>query len=139
MTINTNRVIISGRLTSDPVLNKTKNEISVCTITIAVNNGDSKNPDYFPVVCWRGLAEAVCEYRKRGDGVLVDGKLHNRFYIDEENNVRKITEVTAENIEFTTTAKANELSDPTLRDDYKTQAEIDKILEACDNVEGLPF
>lgn len=138
-TINTNKIIISGRLTADPELRKTSNDVSLCKVIIAVNNGD-KDPDFFPVVCWRNTAEAVCEYRKKGDGVIVIGKLHNRFYVDKEtNDVRKISEITAEQVEFTTTAQANDKNDKVLDEDYTTQEEIDKIREAVSNLDDLPF
>jgi single-strand DNA-binding protein len=138
MAKNINRIVISGRLTAEPELKQTKNGTSVITLTIAVNNGEEA--DFFPVVAWRGLAEAVSNYRHRGDEIIVDGYIKNRTYIDKNNNVRKITEIIADNIEFGSTAhKEDEEPDYLKNPNYKTKDEWAAINEAMVNVPDAPF
>ena len=58
-----NIIAIKGRLVRDPELRKTPNDISVCTITVAVDraysNGGEKQTDFFDCVFWRHGAEFV--------------------------------------------------------------------------------
>jgi hypothetical protein len=62
-------VTLTGRLTADPVLRKTKSGLSVSTIRIAVNppEGDATFHD---VVTWKRTAEVVCQCLKKGRKII---------------------------------------------------------------------
>jgi single-strand DNA-binding protein len=72
-----NRVILAGNLTRDPQLRFTNDGVPVCSFGLAVNRVRSKQGgvDYFDINAWRELGEAVANYKKKGDGVIVEGRL----------------------------------------------------------------
>ena len=72
-----NIIAIKGRLVRDPEVRKTPNDISVCTITVAVDraysNGGEKQTDFFDCVFWRQGAEFVSKYFSKGKEIIVHG------------------------------------------------------------------
>jgi len=57
-----NKVILMGRLTRDPELRYTTNNIPVCNFSLAVDRnyvrpGEERQTDFFNIVAWRGTAE----------------------------------------------------------------------------------
>ena len=96
--------IMMGRLVEDPDLRHTPGDIAVCPFRIAVDrsyktNGERK-ADFFNIVAWRGLAEFVCKYFKKGKPILVTGHFENRSYKDKNDNKKYCTELIAERISF---------------------------------------
>jgi len=95
-----------GRLTADPELRHTPNEIAVTTFTVAVNRsyvkqGTERQADFIDVVAWRNTAEFVCRYFKKGQMIAVTGSIQTRTYQDREGKNRKAVEVVADNVYFT--------------------------------------
>jgi single-strand DNA-binding protein len=97
-----NRVVLMGNLTRDPELKVTQNGIPVCEFGVAVNRVRSKDdaPDYFQVVAWRELAEIVANYKKKGDGVLVEGRLRHDAWETEDGHRRSKVSVVADQVQF---------------------------------------
>ena len=75
-----NRVILGGNLTRDPEVKKTATGLSVTTFSIAVNRKtkDKEEVNFFDCEAWRSTADYVGQYAKKGNTVVVDG----RIYID---------------------------------------------------------
>ena len=67
-----NKVFIVGNLTRDPELRSTRDGISVCSFTVAVNrrvrNAEAGQPeaDFFRVTAWRALGENCSKYLSKG-------------------------------------------------------------------------
>ncbi len=100
-----NKVILMGRLVSDPELRTTQSGISVTTIRIAVNRrfakqGDPVTADFFDVVFWRQTAEFVARYFTKGRQIAVVGALQTRKWQDRDGNNRYTTEVVGEEAYF---------------------------------------
>lgn len=96
-----NNVIISGRLTADPELRYTPNNVPVCTFIVAVDRPTRDDAADFPVVvAWRQTAEFVAKYLSKGRKVIVRGEIHTRNYEDKDGNKRKATEIQADRVEF---------------------------------------
>ena len=97
-------VTLIGRLTKEPELRRTANDIPVATFTLAVNrqftnpNGE-KEVDFIPVVVWRKQAENVEEYVSKGHMICVEGRIQTRSYENEGRTVY-ITEVVANSVTF---------------------------------------
>ncbi len=74
-----NHVTICGRLTQDPQLRDSKNQIPYLRFTIAVNNPYSKvtSTVFVEAIAWRSNAVNMVKFLKRGSLVLIDGKLQN--------------------------------------------------------------
>ena len=102
-----NRVIISGRLTATPELKTTPSGKSVSSFRIAVDRNNGKDEtDFLTVVTWDHTAEFVTKYLEKGRKIIVGGKLHTRSYNDANGNVRNVTEVYADSVEFADSAPA---------------------------------
>ena len=101
-----NRVILTGRLAKDPVINLTQSGKKAARISLACGwerkdqtTGEKKSEaEFHPVVAWGFAADLLEKYCRKGKPILVEGRLHSYDYTDK-NNVRKwVTEVVAENI-----------------------------------------
>lgn len=101
-----NRVILMGRLVSDPELKTTPSGVSVTTFRIAVDRsyvkqGEERKADFFDIVCWRSTAEFVCRYFGKGAMIAVEGQLQSRTYQAKDGSNRYVVEVVADNVSFT--------------------------------------
>lgn len=100
-----NRVILQGRLGSDPELRTTPNGVEVATVNIAVDrdrkdaNGD-RQTDWVTIVAWRNTAKFLSSYFQKGRMILVEGRLQMRNYTDRDGNKRTAAEVVADNVYF---------------------------------------
>lgn len=100
-----NKAILMGRLTRDPEMRTTPNQVPVCTFTIAVDrrfksaNGE-RQADFIPVVAWRQQAEFVGRYFRKGSRIVVVGSIQTRNWDDQEGKKRTTTEVIADEIYF---------------------------------------
>lgn len=99
-----NKVIIQGNISQEIELKQTTSGTSVCTFNVAVNR-ISKEPneakcDFFTVVAWSAKAEFVSRYFKKGQPILICGRLENRDWTDKNGNKRISTEIIAEEISF---------------------------------------
>ncbi|MGD9678384.1 MAG: single-stranded DNA-binding protein [Vulcanibacillus sp.] len=100
-----NRVILIGRLTKDPELRYTPNGVAVSTFTLAVsrnytNQQGQRETDFINIVTWKGLAETVANYLKKGRLTAVEGRLQIRNYDNNEGKKVYITEIIADNVRF---------------------------------------
>ena len=102
------KVIITGNLTRDPELRSTTNGSSVCSFGVAVNrtyrdaNGEQKEEvSFFDCSAWNRLGETIAQYGKKGDGVLVSGRLVQRSWDDKNGGgKRSRVEIVAEDFNF---------------------------------------
>lgn len=99
-----NRVILMGRLTADPELRQTPNNISVVSFTIAVDrnyaSGGQRQTDFINIVAWRNTAEFVSKYFSKGQLVALEGSLQSRSYEDKNGNKRTAFDVVADQVYF---------------------------------------
>ena len=104
-----NKVIILGRLTADPEIRYTQAGKAVASLTIAVNRGfGSDSADFINCVAWEKLAEIIGNNLSKGSQVLIEGRMQNRSYENNQGEKRFITEVVLSNIEFVGSKKKNE-------------------------------
>lgn len=100
-----NRVILMGRLTKDPELKQTQNNVSVATFSLAVDRNyqsdkDNKQTDFINIVAWRHTAEFVKKHFTKGQLVAVEGSIQTRSYQDKDGNNRTAFEVVADQVYF---------------------------------------
>jgi single-strand DNA-binding protein len=100
--VSFNRVILAGNLTRDPELRFTGDGIPVCSFGLAVNRVRSKNEDvdFFDVSAWRELGETIANYKKKGDPILVEGRLQYRTWEAQDGSKRSKVDVVADNVQF---------------------------------------
>ena len=97
-----NKVILMGRLTKEPELRHTPQDIPVVSFSIAVDRGygDDKQVDFVNIVAWRHTAEFVSKWFTKGQLIALSGRLQVRPYSDREGHKRTATEVVAEEVFF---------------------------------------
>jgi len=102
-----NRVILIGRLASDPELKYTPSGIAVTQFRLAINrpmsaearqNGQEKQADFISIVAWRQSAEYAANYLGKGRLVAVEGRLQVREYVTQDGQKRRDTEVVVDNL-----------------------------------------
>ena len=101
-----NKVIMLGRLCTDPELKTTPNGVNVCTFRIAVDrryqqSGEERKADFFNVAAWRQTGEFVNKYFAKGRTILIEGELTTRPYTDKNGNPSTWYEIVAERVSFT--------------------------------------
>ena len=100
--VSFNRVILAGNLTRDPELRFTNDGVPVCSFGLAVNRVRSRNEevDFFDVSAWRELGETIANYKKKGDPILVEGRLQYRTWEAQDGSKRSKVDVVADNVQF---------------------------------------
>lgn len=102
--LNLNKVIIAGHLTSDVELKQTPAGITVTSFTVAVNRRRDKEgnteTDFINCVAWRQTAETVARYFKKGSSICLVGRIQVRSWDDQNGQKRWATEVIADEAYF---------------------------------------
>jgi len=98
-----NAVTLSGNLTRDPELRQA-GDASVCSLRIASNdrakdsNGNwIDKPGYYSISIWRGLGEWVAGNVKKGDQVVITGRLRWREW-EKDGQKHESIDITADTI-----------------------------------------
>ena len=94
-----------GNVTNDPELKFTANGAARRSFSVAVNHywtdSDGEKQErtsFFNVTAWRYLAEDAAAVLEKGVGVIVQGRLEQRSWEDDEGNKKSTIEVNASNI-----------------------------------------
>ena len=100
--VNFNRVVLAGNLTRDPELRFTNDGIPVCSFGLAVNRVRSRSEevDFFDISAWRELGETIANYKKKGDPILLEGRLQYRTWEAQDGSKRSKVDVVADNVQF---------------------------------------
>ncbi len=103
-----NKAILIGNLTRDPELKSLPSGIKVCSFSLATNrvwkdkNGArQESADYHNVVVFGRQAETVAQYMKKGNSILVEGRMQTRSWDDKTSGEKKYrTEIIADRTQF---------------------------------------
>lgn len=100
-----NLVVQTGRLARDVEVRYTPSNKAVAQFSIAVKKSflkeNEKNTAYFfPVIVWGTQAENCKKYLVKGSLVNVTGELRTRNYEASDGNIRYVTEIVANRVEF---------------------------------------
>eukprot|EP01136_Pigoraptor_vietnamica_P005937 Opistho-1_new@38258 len=95
-----NKVILLGRLGSDPEVRSLPSGSKVTTFSIATseayNNKDGQRveqTEWHRIELWDNLANIAEQYLHKGDSVYVEGKIRTEEYTDKDNIVRKTVKI----------------------------------------------
>ncbi|NLE59950.1 MAG: single-stranded DNA-binding protein [Planctomycetes bacterium] len=104
---NYNRVILAGNLTRDPQLSYTPSNTPVCEFGMAINrrwrdrDGNQKDEVCFvDLTSYGRQAETINQYMKKGNPMLVEGRLRFRQWTNKEGQNRTRLDVVVENFTF---------------------------------------
>jgi single-strand DNA-binding protein len=105
--IEDQQITIVGTVGGDPELKFTPSGAAVANFSVAVNHRrfDKQSnswveagTDWHRITVWRQMAENVSESVRKGDRVLVAGRLASRSYQDRDGNNRTVWEITADEV-----------------------------------------
>ncbi len=139
MSLNLNKVILGGRMTADPELKTTPSGVSVTSFSLAVDrrytNGEEKKTDFINIVAWRGTAEFITKYFRKGSAICVVGSIQTRSWQDQNGNKRYATEVVADEANFVESKSSSEQA----ANPYTPQDAPQNSFEEISPDEDLPF
>ena len=102
-----NKVILIGNLGSDPETKFTPSGAAVANVSLATNeswtdrNGEKQErTEWHRLVFWRGLAEIVGKYLKKGSKIYVEGRLETRSWDDQSGQKRYTTEIVVRDMQM---------------------------------------
>lgn len=105
--MNLNKVFIIGRLAADPEVRNTQSGQRVTTIRVATNRvwknqaGEKQEQvEFHSVVAWGRLADIIGQYLKRGNLIMIEGRLQTRSWVGQDNVKRYQTEIIAEGLQM---------------------------------------
>jgi len=111
---NLNKVLLIGRLTRDPEVRYIPSGAGVTEFGLAVNryynsqSGERKEDTcYLEVSAWGRLGETVKNYLTKGRQVFVEGHLTYSEWQNQEGKKRSRIRVTADNIQFLDSGRAD--------------------------------
>lgn len=100
-----NQIVLVGRLVQGPEIKELENGVKASYITLAVprshkNSDGIYETDFIPVKLWSGVAENTAEYCRKGDLLVIKGRIQTK---QEEN--KNIIEIVAEKVTFLSSRK----------------------------------
>jgi single-strand DNA-binding protein len=103
-----NKAIIIGNLTRDPELRSLPSGAPVTTMAVATNRvwkdkegRKQEDTQYHNVVVFGKQAETAAQYLKKGQSVLVEGRMQTRSWDDKGSGEKKYrTEIVADRVQF---------------------------------------
>jgi single-strand DNA-binding protein len=128
---NLNRIILVGRLVSDPETRTTMDGLSMAKFKLAVER-PMGGSDFIDIVAWGKAAEVSKDYLKKGRLALVEGRVQIRSFDDQLGQRRWATEVVAKTIQMLEKSSAS------------SQRQIapvtdEEVVEDADLASDLPF
>ena len=131
-----NKVILMGRLTRDVELksvNSSNGELSIARYTLAiprnVKGKDGKVAvDFINCVAFSKMGEFASKYFKKGQRVLVSGRIQMENYTDKDGNKRTSFDIVVEQQEFADSTKADNTNKSTTDANGFVDAEEDDLL-----------
>lgn len=131
-----NKVELIGRLTKEPEIRTTANQVAFCNFTLAVDrsfkdSNGQRQADFIKCVAWRQTATFIQKYFRKGNRLAVIGSIQTRSYEDENGQKVFVTEVIADEAEF---VESNNAQAPA-----PAQQAPEPEPQAQEEVGGLPF
>lgn len=105
--VNEAQLSLTGYVASDPRSRETRNGVPQVSMRVAwtprwIDRASGEwadgNTSFVTVLCWRRLAANVATCIRRGDPVVIKGRLSIRPYEDKDGNARLAVEVDASSI-----------------------------------------
>ena len=103
-----NKVILVGNVGIDPEVRTTESGVKVARVRLATteriyNRQTNENPElteWHTITLWRGLADVVDRYVRKGSQLYIEGRLRTREWTDKDNIKRYTTEIMADEMKL---------------------------------------
>ena len=99
-----NKVILIGNVGIDPEVRSLENGTKVARVRLATTerlfdrqtNETKEHTEWHTITLWRGLADVVDRYVRKGTQLYIEGRLRTREWMDKDGNKRYTTEILAD-------------------------------------------
>jgi len=99
-----NKVILIGNVGMDPEVRTLEGGAKVARVRLATTerlfdrqaNETKEHTEWHTITLWRGLADVVDRYVRKGTQIYIEGRLRTREWMDRDNNKRYTTEILAD-------------------------------------------
>lgn len=103
-----NKVILVGNVGLDPEVRTTESGVKVARVRLATTeriynrqtNENTELTEWHTITLWRGLADVVDRYVRKGSQLYIEGRLRTREWTDKDNIKRYTTEIMADEMKF---------------------------------------
>ena len=103
-----NKAMIVGNLTRDPEITTIPSGQKVCKFSVATNRvwkdktgAKQESATYHNIVVWGKQAETSAQYLKKGQQVMIEGRIETRSWDDKATGEKKYrTEIIADRVQF---------------------------------------
>lgn len=143
---NLNKIILIGRLTAPPESRTTVDGLPVTRFNLVINRflaGGATANDFFDIVAWRRLAEVCSQYLKKGQLVLIEGRIQNRSFEDQNGQKRWVTEIIARNMTMleksAVDSQPSSVEKNSFSEESEPEAEEAELVDDADLTSDLPF
>jgi len=140
-----NRIVLVGRLTRDPELKRSLQDVAVCSFTLAVDDkmkdaNGQQTTSFINVVVFRTQAENVAKFTRKGSLVGVDGSVRQRTFEKKDGTKAYVFEVVADGVTFLEPKGSREVANEEVIFDEAPAEEDSKNLDSIDVTDDdLPF
>ena len=113
-----NKVILVGNVGIDPEVRAIESGVKVARVRLATTerifnrqtNESTEHTEWHTVILWRGLADVVDRFVRKGSQLYIEGSLRTREWMDKENQKRYTTEIIASDMKLLGKRSANTAS-----------------------------
>ena len=103
-----NKVILVGNVGLDPEGRTTESGVKGARVRLATTermfdrqaNETREHTEWHTVTLWRGLADVVDRFVRKGSQIYIEGRLRTREWMDKDNNKRYTTEILADDMKL---------------------------------------
>ncbi len=145
--MSVNKAILIGHVGNDPEIRHLEGGTPVANFRLATSetytnrNGEKvTQTEWHNIVIWRGLAEVVEKYVKKGAQLFIEGRIRNRSWDDKDGNKRYITEIVADTMQLLgkRSDSANDSGAPT-NSNFQEQSTKQDTPTGSEPEDDLPF
>jgi len=140
-----NKVILVGNVGKDPEVRYLDSGVTVANFPFATSetyknkNGEKvTTTEWHNIVIWRGLAEIVEKYVKKGSQLYLEGKIRTRSWDDRDGNKRYTTEIVADTMQMLGRRSDESVAPPPSEEKLPT-GETNEEDNTTEETDDLPF
>lgn len=136
-----NRIILVGRLTRDPELRRTQDDVAVCSFTLAIDDRVLKNKNGKPVTTfiritvWNNQADNAAKFLRKGSLAGVDGRIVQHTFEKKDGTKSSVIEVVADSVTFLEPKGKREVENEEIIIDEQPEVDESKNLDSVDVVD----
>ena len=149
-----NKVILVGNVGIDPEVRTTESGVKVARVRLATterlydrqSNETKELTEWHTITLWRGLADVVDRYVRKGSQLYIEGRLRTREWVDKDNIKRYTTEILADEMKLLGRRSDNmqqggapQSMAPSAAPQPRPQAAPADVPAAADDPDDLPF